>query len=130
MTATAVALSEIATIGELAALCSVSAPSADSVAEAVESNALQEVVGAGLVPYVARSGTTTDELKSQIADLDGDLHHLADALGVMWSSVLDRAEVYTVRNGAGCSPWTVQRPSSAGVCWWVGAVSLPENHCF
>lgn len=95
MTATAVALSEIATIGELAALCSVSAPSADSVAEPVESNALRGLLaGAGLVPYVARCGTATDEFESQIADLVGDLHHLADALGVMWSSVLDRAEDY------------------------------------
>lgn len=95
MTATAVALSEIATIDELAALCSVRAPSADSVAESVESNALRGLLaGAGLVPYVERCGTATDEFEVQIADLVGDLHHLADALGVMWSSVLDRAEDY------------------------------------
>ncbi len=95
VTATAVALSEIATIDELAALCSVNAPSADSVAEPVESNALRGLLaGAGLVPYVARCGTATDEFEVQIADLVGDLHHLADALGVMWPSVLARAEDY------------------------------------
>lgn len=25
-----------------------------------------------------------------------------------------------MRNGSGCNPWTVQRPSSAGVCWRAG----------
>lgn len=47
------ALSEIATIDELAALCALSAPSADSGAEPVESNALRGLLaGVGLVPYV------------------------------------------------------------------------------
>ena len=43
---------------------------------------------------MARCGTATDEFEVQIADLVGDLHHLADALGVMWPSVLARAEDY------------------------------------
>ena len=50
--------------------------------------------GTGAVLRVARCGTATDEFEVQIADLVGDLHHLADALGVMWPSVLARAEDY------------------------------------
>lgn len=89
------ALSEIATIDELAVPCSVTAPSADSVAESVESNALRGLLaGTGVVPYVERCGTAADEFEVQIADLVGHLRHLADALGVMWSSVRGRAEDY------------------------------------
>lgn len=96
---TAVALSEIATIDELAALCALSAPCADSVAEPVESNALRGLLaGAGLVPYVARCGTAADEFEVQIADLVGDLHHLADECGTACSTV---PRTITVRNGAG-----------------------------
>ncbi|MFZ2175682.1 MAG: hypothetical protein WAW17_16920 [Rhodococcus sp. (in: high G+C Gram-positive bacteria)] len=93
----AAALGKVENIDDLAALCSGrgAAPTADSVPDPAESNALRGLLaGAGLVPYVQRCGTAGDEFEVQIADLIGDLHHLADAVGVDWDCVTSRASSY------------------------------------
>lgn len=83
------------TIDDLAVLGDrhTNAPSADTVTGVEQQNALRGLLAAaGLVPYVQRCGTTIDDLEVQIADLIGDLRHLADACEVDWDNVERRVE--------------------------------------
>ncbi|WP_301851085.1 hypothetical protein [Rhodococcus pyridinivorans] len=82
-------------IEDLTDLCHrhVGAPTADSVRGVEQQNALRGLLAAsGLVVYVRRCRTTNEEFELQIADLVGDLRHLADSLKVSWDEVERRVE--------------------------------------
>lgn len=65
---------------------------ADSDAYVVEPNAMLALNVAELVPiYARRCGTTNDEIASVLSDLVSDLRHLADAIGIEWDELDERA---------------------------------------